>query len=75
MANNEALNLIEYLNGYEVKSELMSSIRIGKKQKSLILVTKIHTSAPSQVSYIVKYGDESKEFFSIYTAVACYTGL
>ena len=50
MANNTALDLIEYLNGYEVKTELMSSTRIGKKQKRLILVTKIYTSAPSQVS-------------------------
>lgn len=76
MASEKTIdNLLDYFNGYEVQNQLMSAISVHKKMKSLIAVTKIYTSMPSQVSYVVKYGDESKEFCSMYAALACYTGL
>ena len=75
MTDEKIDNLLDYFNGYEVQTQLMSAVSVHKKMKSLIAVTKIYTSMPSQVSYVVKYGDESKEFCSMYAALACYTGM
>lgn len=65
-------NLLDYFNEYEIQAQLMSEVGYGKKMKSLIAVTTIYTSMPSEVHYIVRVGEEKQVFVNLYTALVYY---
>ncbi len=72
MSEKTIENLLDYFNGYEVQTQLMSEVGYGKKMKSLTAVTTIYTSMPSEVHYIVRVGEDKQVFVNLCTALVYY---